>query len=438
MHDFLVGGAHELSGVLEAQVKKDPKRFAQLVLRFPDDAHPYYFHAVLRGIADAGVDTDTLLKVCQKCHELPSRPCGSWLCDAVRKAADRELPNELVEMVSWYATEDPDPGQEMWRVDAGSATPYYGGDVFSAGLNCVRGRAALAVAELVARDDHRLPTLRQTLDRLVEDPSIAVRSCVASALTATLIHDRSLAVELFLRLCDTEDVLLGTEPVERFLRYATETHFGELRPILERMLASDNSDVVTAGARQSCLASLMVAEAEPLAERCLSGGETHRVGAAEVFSAFLRTAQYRSVCEESLIALFDDDSDKVRREAARCFFHLREGELGDYPELMEAFVESRAFVTEHWQLLDALERTTATLPAIALLACERFLDVAGEEAADIRTSTAAHTDTVVQIVIRTYNQSKDPTLQTRCLNLFDHMAELGIYEVNRALKRYER
>jgi len=66
-----VGGAGELSRLLENQVKKEPARFAFLLLRFPDNTNSLYFDAVLRGIADVGLDVETVLQVCQHCHQLP-------------------------------------------------------------------------------------------------------------------------------------------------------------------------------------------------------------------------------------------------------------------------------------------------------------------------------------------------------------------------------
>lgn len=435
--DFFKGGAHELSGVLERRTKEDPERFARLALRLPDDTHHYYFDAVLRGIAEAGVSAETLLEVCRRCHELSERPCGRWICPAVEKTAELALPEELLEIVAWYATEDPDPERELWRTDAGGQ-PYYGGDILTAGINSVRGCAAEAIVALIFRDADRTPIFSQALKRIVEDPSISVRSCVASALTAVLNHDRNLAVELFKQLCDTEDVLLGTRGVENFLFYAARTHFGQLKPILERMLSSSDDDVAAAGARQACVASLDVEEARPLAEECLSGMEAQREGAAEVYSVNLQTARYRSVCEDVLAQLFDDESEKVRSAASKCFFYLGEDQLGQYARLIETFIQSDAFAAEHGQLIHALEQTTGELPQESILACERFLDVVGGDAADIQTSAARYADDVVQILVRIYNQSRHPEMQVRCLNLFDRMAELGIYGVSRALDQYER
>src|SRR3712207_7413575 len=60
------------------------------------------------------------------------------------------------------------------------------------------------------------------------------------------------------------------------------------------------------------------------------------------YTTLFRSARYRSVCEEGLISLFDDDGEVVRREAARCFFRFRERELEDYRGLIRAFVDSQA------------------------------------------------------------------------------------------------
>jgi hypothetical protein len=437
--DFFQGGAHELSGVLERRTKEEPERFAQLALRFPDDTHRYYFDAVLHGIAEAGVSTQTLLEICRRCHELPGRPSGRSICDAVEKAAERTLPEELLEIVAWYATEDPDPDQELWRTDAGNGQPYYGGDILTTGINSVRGRAAEAIAALIFRDAERTPNFSQALERMVEDTSIAVRACVASALTAVLNYDRGLAVKLFKRLCGTEDVLLGTREVENFIFYAVRTHFDDLKPVLERMLASNEADVVaTAGARQTCVASLEEEAARPLAEGCLSGTEAQRLGAAEVYAANLPTARYRSVCEDALVRLFDDKSEAVCLEASKCFYRFQDDQLGQYGGLIEAFIRSASFLVEHRQLIRALGETTAELPVVTILACERFLEVVGGDAADIRTSAAGLTDNVIKILMRVYNQTRNLETQARCLDLFDQMAQLGVYGMDRVLERYER
>jgi hypothetical protein len=139
-----------------------------------------------------------------------------------------------------------------------------------------------------------------------------------------------------------------------------------------------------------------------------------------------------------LIELFGDEAEEVRRAAARCFSRLRDEELGEYRDLVRAFAHSRAFDTENDQLLEALQMTTARMPDESCLACERFLEVVGEDAANIQLRAAADVATALEILVRSYNQSRDPALQARCLDLFDRMAEIGVYQVTQAFEQYER
>jgi hypothetical protein len=337
-----------------------------------------------------------------------------------------------------YALNDSNPEQEFWRTSVSGGGVYYNGDVYTAGINSTRGSAISAIASLIFADKDRTAYFLLPLQQAVGDSSIAVRSCVAEVLTAVLNYNRDLAVNLFLKLCETEDVLLGTQSVEHFLYYALPTHLQELTPILERILSSNLPKVIRVGARQACLSSIDLEEATSFAERCLIGSETHRLAAAEIFVANLRSDQYRKSCEKRLIRLFNDPDEKVRNEAAKCFFKFKEDELGNYTDLVQAFVDSPAFTANCHDLIYALEKTTAKLPDVTCLVCERFVDSFGAATADIRTSYAADADTISELLIRVYSQSKDRALQSRCLDVVDRMAQLGTYGLDKALQQFER
>jgi hypothetical protein len=428
-----VGGADELAQLLEQQVKREPARFAKLACRFPDDTHPAYFDAVLRGVTEGGLDDMQLvLDLCKRCHQLPSRPCGRWICRPIAKLAEHPLPEEALDIIAWYATEDPDPEQELWRARA------TGRDILTAAINSVRGSAAEAMAKLVFADGNRVTFLLPSIERMVRDPSIAVRCCVADLLTAVLRHDRELAIRLFEQLCDTEEALLKTHYVDRFLFYALQTHFEKLRPLVERMIGSLEPEVATVGARQACLASLFVEEARPLAERCISGTEAQQMGAAEVCAANLRAASFRSVCEESLITLFNSPYERVRSRAGTCFRGFEGENLGAYEELTDAFVQSPAFASHYFHLIYALDQTTAKLPRVTCLACERFLNIFGREAGDLRTGRLADADMVCRLIVRAYSQTTDSELQTKCLDIIDRMVQARAFGFDKALTLDDR
>ena len=124
--------------------------------------------------------------------------------------------------------------------------------------------------------------------------------------------------------------------------------------------------------------------------------------------------------------------------ANKCFRRFEGNQLEGFEQLIAQFIRSDSFLENYFHLVMALERTTAKLPVITLLACERFIDVAGVAASDIRTSEAGHADSVTALILRTYQQSSDDTIRSKSLDLVDKLMELGAYGINAALEKFER
>ena len=328
-------------------------------------------------------------------------------------------------MTAWYATQDPDP-----REDSAGYTQ----DLITAGINCARGTAAGTIAGLIFQDHDYLEFFRPHLETMVQDPSPAVRAMVAHTLLASLRYDRDFAVARFVELCDDGDVL-PTHYVEQFLRYGVQTHFGELEPILSRMLSSNNDDVAKVGARQSCVASLTVDEALSWGRQCAAGSKPLRLGAAEVYAANLRYSALRAECEAMLVQLFNDPDDDVRKTAASCFRHFDGRELDEYTDLSHRYVESLAFTLEFNPLIKALDETTANVSELIVAACERFFDLAAGEMSNL---SAINARTTANLVVRAYSQTTDDQIRSRCLDLIDRMYVMGAYHLDRVMEDIDR
>jgi len=111
---------------------------------------------------------------------------------------------------------------------------------------------------------------------------------------------------------------------------------------------------------------------------------------------------------------------------------------GQIRTLIEQFVDSRAFADNYHHLLHALEQTTAKITKVTLLACERFVDVTGTQAADISTRHAGEVNTVIQLTMRAYQQSSEKADTAKSLDLIDRLMELGVYGIDKALENFER
>lgn len=437
--DFLAGGARELASVLKEQAKQEPTRFAELLLRFSTKTSAVYFTYILWGLSEAKkVDSELIWAVLQRCHSLPSRPCGDFISNLLCTYADEDIPLEILELVSWYALEAPSPEGDIWKSKVEGGQGFYGGDPESAGLNSVRGGMARAVGNLLFAQPARLDYFRTSLQRMVSDGSLAVRSQVAYSLLPVLNIDRTFAVELFLKLCDEQnDCLLGTHHVFEFLRYACYTHLSQLMGLLERMLRSTNDKAVHAGAVLVSMSALSTIEAQGMADACLVGSEAMRKAAAEVAAANIAQASNRDRCIVSLKTLFDDQAKSVREAAGRCFETLRRDDLNSFPDLIQSFISSMAFQDNSFWFFRALKETTAPLPDSVCLACERTAEllkksVPGEGQGQGRSGTESSA-----ILLRLYERSKSPAIKRRCLNIIDQTLMYDIYGLEYALSERE-
>ena len=336
----LQGGAWQLAQLLETRAKEEPDRFARLSLRFPVDTNPLYLERTLAALKSARVASDLKLQVCRKAFEESCGRCGQAICDVIGSIED-PLPRDAVEILHWLATEHDDPAKEAWQEDAGGGQKYYRGDIHTNGINTTRGRAALAVWDLILRDAVYVERFRPTLDRMVRDPSASVISCVAGTLRAVAHRDPSLALRLFLGVNLSEDRLLATRHVYGFVRDRLRDGFADLQPLLERMLRSSHPEVCDVGARLVSLALLMDQDAAGLVDEALRGSAHHRLGVAKVASANVGDPEHRRWCEEVLVELFNDDDSDARGEAAKCFRQLRDEGIDSFGDLSRGVLRQR-------------------------------------------------------------------------------------------------
>ncbi|MBI2094929.1 MAG: hypothetical protein HYT89_02040 [Candidatus Omnitrophica bacterium] len=436
-NDFLKGGARELARMLRDFVHNEPERFSQLSLRFPDGTNPVYIDRVIDGLKGTNVSTKLKLAVCRKAYSESREECGRAISDLLG-GIQESLPEDAVQMLDWIATQHSDPEKDLWNVEATAGKPYYGGDIHSHGINTTRGRAAEAIHNLIRTDVGYVARFGSTLNHLVSDENLSVRSCAASTLLAVARHNTPLALELFKKLAEADDRLLATPYVDRFIYYSLHKNFIQVRPYVERMLRSKEPKVSEVGARLAGVAALYHEDAADLVNKAMSGSPSQRLGVVQVASANIARADCRTWCENCLLVLFNDDDNKVRREATSCFHHLKSEPLENYENLIRAFCDSLAYQEGSFPVLHVLEDSLLRLPGITHVVCEKFLMRFSDEAKDIQTSRAGDVHTVAKLIFRTYHQHQRDQWAPRCLDLIDKMCLEGIRDTRSELDEYER
>ena len=433
LQDLQKGGAWELAGAMARRTEEEPERFARLGLRFPADANPAYLDGVLAGLEKASVGNDLKLQVCRKALAEWFNDCGKSVAD-VLGSLESPVPVGAIEMLHRLAVEHGDPNSESWQKESANGRRIYDGDIYTSGINSTRGRTALAIAKLISADRSCLPAFQPTLERMVEDESPAVLSCVLGTLQAVAYHELGFALALLRRTNLSEDRLLSTRHARYLLRGALFRKFAEVQPFLERMIDSREPKVRQTGARLLGIASLRDEGAAGSVAQCLQSSAAHRLGVCEVAAANVAESECRTWCERTLAELFDDVDTDVRKEAATCFRRMESEPLDEYAELIGAFCGSRAYRDVPFWLLRALEKSQRPLPGVTIMACERFFDrFDGPE-----QGRPAGLRTVVKLIFRTYQQHQQECWGQRSLALIDRLCLEGVYEVGKGLDHFDR
>jgi len=468
--DVQSGGGRQLAQVLRSEAEKDPERFSKLAEKLPDDALTTYFDHLLWGIADGDPNLEDVMRVVRRCHDLPVHPCGRFITQPIEEHPSLDYDENIVEIIRYYALEDPNPDEENSDETESSR------GLLNDGINTVRGTTATAIAALIGADENRADWFWSILEEMVDDPSLSVRACVAQALLAASNRDEERAVNLFLQLCEINEhrllpkpftdrflpfafrcllhrlqfllrrvlnssseedkiKLLATPFAERFFYFKFRRFFDELQPLICRMLNSSIDEVAQTGATQACLASLSDERAIPMAERCLSGSVSHRKGAAKVYANNLLITEHEEGCKDGLIHFFDDPREEVRDEAARCFSTLMQEDEppGQHTDLIEAFIQSAAMTSSGQQFFTYLDDVIKMPPALAESLGERFLSFD-----DTDPSISHRGNTVGELVIRAYSQATDEEAQQRLLDLIDRFVQRRHHGVLSTLSEFER
>ena len=433
--DKMVGGSKQLAQGLAMLVSNDPERFASLVNQMDATYPAVYLEAILTGLTgnERGPDRvgtpEQVCTVLRRIRDVRVPISGTAVSRAVGAVADGFLPSDIVQMVCRIALEDPDPESDLWRSPSSGMSPI------GQAINSARGAAAVALAQLLSADSNRWDDLKPTIEQIVDDRVLAVRSAAVDALLPILDSQRADALACFGKLVEGADPILGTGEVERFINYAIFRDYPVMRPILLRMLDSPEPDAVRTGASMIVLASLFTDEAQGDEDVVLNGGAEARVGAARVYADLLADETVGSECETRLGTLFVDECESVRREAGGCWLRLNPDQLASRGPLIGAFAEAMRSDSDANIIAYRLREAQRSLPAEVCDLAQSAVAAFGFRASSEQNSEAGAASDLSVLMVRLHEETDDPILRRRILDVIDEMIRAGFIGIDEQLER---
>jgi hypothetical protein len=438
----LTGGVHELAQALRIRATNDPARFARLALRLTSDTPSAYADAILQalGQTDKPVEPTLVFDVVRHIARFNRGENDQSLSMALRRQLDREVPDDIVGIVLDRALHAADPVEDMWSIQASNGQFYFGGDIFTNGINSARGQAAITLGDLIVNDTegHLTQLVTPSLRQLAEDPSVAVRSCMAHVLAASLRHAGVEAIAAFKLLITADDRLLATRHVVNLMIHIGVGRTNVVEPVIQRMLASQYEGVRETGGLLAAYAGLEWGFANLLQATRESADAATRKGAADLCARRLPHTMDVAAATAALLQFINDEDDDVRQAAAQVAAMLRGYRLQPFASLLIALVESSSFRDALPQFLITLREAPGRIDDIVLHCTRRYIEVFADEAGNIATAAAGEAQEVSQLLLRGYEQASNREVRRQILDLIDGLLLINAVGVLEAVDQAER
>ncbi|MCD9594487.1 hypothetical protein [Streptomyces sp. 8ZJF_21] len=435
------GGAYEQSHVLREQTKHEPERFSRLALRFDDTVHPAYGDAILMGLeeADALADPTPVFQVVRHIASLAQDTNDRWLGSALRKYL-RSVPQDLFQLILDRATSADDPVDGSLTVQTANQEHTEGRDLYVSGINSSRGSNAEVLGDLLIydTDGSRTALVLPALDAMAEDPAITVRSCVAHLIHASMRHARPEALQAFTRLIEADDALLATHTVGRLIAHVGFESPDVARPVIQRMLRSNNFEARKAGGQLAALAAMHWNMADLLGSVLSAGDVATRTGAAMTCAQRLSSTADMVVALQAFEQLINDPEPEVRQAIAEVASVVRGERLRPLSGPLTQLMESASFEDALPQLLISLEYAPDRVDDLVLECARRFVEIHGQDVGDIRTRAAADARHVGELLVRAYAQAMSSVSRAQVLDLLDRLLLIDAYGVASLVETAER
>ena len=431
--EFLKGGLVEHSRAFTEQVSKRPGTFYNFIFSLGqrDDISMTYLEAGLNGLVKAKYNIEKikdLVKAYWRNEGAEFRKEIIRAIDFINKEDSLDL--ELISILEEYALNDPDPDKETWLIDAGSGTPYYGGDPLHHGINTVRGSAAERLAIHGYKTTYA-DNIFEIMDKIAGDPSVSVRCCLIRPLAGMLKWDRDKTYDLFMKLTDDKHPQIIKHGLECLSWLITKDNFNNFIPHIRVAMDVDEEH----GYRhvgEYVGQILMLAhtgeypDSSSLLEEGLQKSDKIKAGAIRFASKHLLYEGniISKKSKEIFLRFINEESEDINSKYGWSFQKFKPEDFNKLYNLIETYTRSKAVRKGSEFFLEYLTSCVAFEPKKCLVLLQNYTNF---EQPNIQLN-ALREGELAQILIGAYNKLIDDGYKEKTMDIFDKVLKDEAYK----------
>jgi hypothetical protein len=453
--DFMSGGARQLAGQLQHEVKKAPERFAKLGLKIPYSAPTTYFTHLLWGLAEKeDLSEDSIIKLIKYADKHPEKPFSKEIAHLIEKHPHLASNDEVLNILISYALNGifnknltrniTDIENEEITID--KLTQKSKND-YVMGMNSVRGRAWEALGSILWEIPNVEDDVWEAIEVALEkEPEIYVRCCILQPLIPLFNLDKEKFSKAIRKLIEVPN---GTEDISKLTPLMTNRGiyiFGFMFYLLpeladelvNKFLDSEDENIELIGSWLIYRESFRNEEYISIADKFASKSLKHERLLASLTSKAIKWAENRDRVKSLLESFFYHDDSTVRQFAAKTFRNVPEDEIEKFVDLAETFVKSPAFDDHSSSVLSMIEKANCEVLEIVVQATERLIEKPDSENTPYgKRTTDLHQ--VQKLLKHEYSSSqKNFEVRVRILDLIDNMLRNELYGVDRIVEAHDR
>ncbi len=111
---FLEGGVIELSRSFGERVKDNPARFYNLAKKFDNSISMHYITQAISGLVEASAPSEWVFDLFRQFSPRIEGHFRREVCWSLNKKADDGIPDDILDITTEWALNDPDPTEERW------------------------------------------------------------------------------------------------------------------------------------------------------------------------------------------------------------------------------------------------------------------------------------------------------------------------------------
>jgi hypothetical protein len=441
---WLESSIWQFSRSLEKASKANPTRFVSLALQFPDRVHPQYISAILiaaqltqNNSENQGEGSElwraapieNVIAFIEKYQNFEDNNVSISFCRLIKERNEDDWPETILNKLSELAIfhKDPLPNElnvhdSKWDGNLSNAKIE---DIFTSGLNCVRGTAAQAIANVLWNNGTLLKFFEKAIASLVTDQHIVVRMAALCTLLPVLNLDRDLAVRWFQKAVEGDLRVVMSRYGLRFISHTIRTQFTTIATIIHSMLESDDAEIVSQGAEFVTGFWVFYGFFDEELQKCLSGTIDQKKGIVQFSIEHLESSETLEKCNVLLSQLIESDGEQLSEELSGMFrFDIMNHSSNI--KLIQQYLRSDAF-TDSSMIVHRLKEYEGNLLGFSEIIFNLFDAFVNHKnkGKDFSYRFSHDIEEAIELLIRLYEQSKDhdSLIFNKCLDTWDLLLE---------------